>query len=277
MSSPTTFGAIRGPIVDKDGNPTWAFLKKMQEYEVKLSNALDGLGQAAPGLVVTRSGNPGILSQGLLTGFGRNGDVVTFADPFDTVPVVRVFAANSLMFSAADSANDQLARYEALEITKTGFTIKAAIIVDNFATTLRVVLPSGGVAIKNLAAEAYDDQYTFQYDVTVNAAIRRSIITLGFNEAVSGGAFTLRGTATWTNNTSSPVVLTNKTKAITIDGAGLSHEFKITEESQEENGGSLNSFDSISWNSPDSSVTERDATPDTSHYVLWTAVEGASG
>ena len=87
----------------------------------------------------------------------------------------------------------------------------------------------------------------------------------------------MRGTATFLNSLSSPLVLTNLKKAITIDGAGNNHEFRITVEAQTENGGSLDSFDSLSWNEPGGAVTERDATPDTSHYVLWTAVEGAIG
>lgn len=41
MSIPTpTFGALRGPLVDKSGNPSRAFLKKLQEWEAKLNQAI---------------------------------------------------------------------------------------------------------------------------------------------------------------------------------------------------------------------------------------------
>ena len=300
------FGAIRGPIVDpKTGKISPDFFREIRIWKTKLDNLanlvgeiraevningrtegvgtttqnLDVLGQAAPGMVVTRSVNPGILSHGLIQGQGRNGDSVTFASAFDTVPIVNVYPTNTLLFNVADVASNQYARYEALEVTKTGFVIKAALLVDDFTVTARSVVPSGVVAIKNLAAEAYDDQYVFQYDVTVAATGSRglSLVTLGFWERANGGTFTLRATATWSNSdVSNPSVLTNKTKAITIDGAGNNHEFTITVESQIGNGGTLDSFDSLSWNEPDSGVTERDATPDASDYVTWTAVEGSS-
>ena len=120
--NPSPFGAIRGPIVDpKTGNISPDFFREIRIWKTKLDNLanlvgeirseaiingrtegvgttvrnLDPLGQAAPGFVVTRDGNPGILSQGMQTGFGRNGDVITFADPFDTVPIVQVYPAHA--------------------------------------------------------------------------------------------------------------------------------------------------------------------------------------
>lgn len=45
MNNTPTFGAIRAPIVDKEGRPSWAFLKKLQEYESKLAYTLNVLGE----------------------------------------------------------------------------------------------------------------------------------------------------------------------------------------------------------------------------------------
>lgn len=244
---------------------------------------LDALGQANEGFVVTRNNEPGKIVQGMLTGNARDGDVITFPSAFDTVPVVRIYPANSLGFSTADSGTDQLLRYEALDVTVNGFTVKAVILVDDFTTTARSVVPTGvapdQIATKDQATEAYDDQYTFQYDVTVNALVDRGFagITLGFYERVSGGVFALRGTKTHINSTSSPVTSLNQTRAITIDGAGLNHEFRISEDSEFDGGGSLDNFDSLSWSENDSGLTERNATPDASNYVLWTATEGENG
>ena len=252
---------------------------------------LDSLGQANEGFVVTRANEPGILVQGMLTGTARDGDVITFASPFDNVPTVRLYPANSLSFSVADVASDQLLRLEALDVTPTGFTAKAVILVDDFTVTPHSVNATGTapnqIATKDQAAEAYDDQYTFQYDVTVDVAeelppppegqLAFSSITLGFYERASGGTFVLRATQTHTNVTSSVLVLLNQTKAINVDGAGLNHEFRISIESTVRNGGTLDSFDTLSWSENDSGLTERDATPDASNYVLWTATEGENG
>ena len=246
---------------------------------------LDVAGQANEGFVVTRSNQPGILAQGTLTGTARNGDVITFANIFDNVPTVRLYPANSLVFSTADSGTDQLLRLEALNVTTTGFTAKAVVLVDDFTTTAQSVNATGTAptqtATKNLAAEAYDDQYTFQYDVTVNGVDDPdelfSSITLGFWDRVAAGTWVLRATQTHINDSGSAITILNTTKAITVDGAGLNHEFRITEESTFRNGGSLDSFDTLSWAEASGALTERDATPDVSNYVLWTAKEGENG
>lgn len=249
---------------------------------------LDSKGQADDGFVVTRANEPGILVQGKLTGTARHDDVITFANIFDTVPTVRITAANSLSFATADSANDQLLRLEGLNVTTTGFKVKAVILVDDFSTTARSVNATGvapdQTATKNLAAEAYDDQYTFQYDVTVNAAEEKfpgvflfSSITLGFWERASGGTFVLRASQNHTNESDSALILLNQTKSINVDGAALNHEFLITVESTVRNGGSLDSFDTLSWAEASGGLTERDATPDASNYIFWTATEGENG
>lgn len=47
-----TFGAIRVPIVDKNGNPTRDLLKKLQEYDAKLQSTLTILGQLSKTTVI---------------------------------------------------------------------------------------------------------------------------------------------------------------------------------------------------------------------------------
>ena len=51
-TTPSTFAAIRSPIVGKDGMPTWTFLQKLLEYEKKLQNTLTLLGEIASGTVI---------------------------------------------------------------------------------------------------------------------------------------------------------------------------------------------------------------------------------
>ena len=46
-TTPSTFAAIRSPIVGKDGMPTWTFLQKMIEIEKKLQNSITLLGEIA--------------------------------------------------------------------------------------------------------------------------------------------------------------------------------------------------------------------------------------
>lgn len=52
MPTTQTFGALRGPLVDKDGNPSRDFLKKLQEYETKLANTITLVGKIASGAVI---------------------------------------------------------------------------------------------------------------------------------------------------------------------------------------------------------------------------------
>lgn len=52
MTTTQTFGALRGPLVDKDGNPSRDFLKKLQEYETKLANTITLVGKIASGAVI---------------------------------------------------------------------------------------------------------------------------------------------------------------------------------------------------------------------------------
>ncbi len=47
-----TFGSSRAPIVDKDGNPSRDYLKKMQEWDQKLASALTLLGQINASAVI---------------------------------------------------------------------------------------------------------------------------------------------------------------------------------------------------------------------------------
>lgn len=51
--NPTTFAVTRTPLVDpKTGMGTWTFIKKMQEYETKLTNAITLLGEIAAAAVI---------------------------------------------------------------------------------------------------------------------------------------------------------------------------------------------------------------------------------
>ena len=45
----STFGQVRTPIADKDGMVSWEWIKKFQEWEVKLNNAVTLLGEFASG------------------------------------------------------------------------------------------------------------------------------------------------------------------------------------------------------------------------------------
>ena len=49
----STLAAIRAPIVDpKTGMPTWVLIKKLQEYETKLNNAITLIGEIAAAAVI---------------------------------------------------------------------------------------------------------------------------------------------------------------------------------------------------------------------------------
>ena len=54
-TTPSTLAAIRSPIVDKNGMPTWTFLQKLLEYERKLQNTINLLGEIASGAKVQGS------------------------------------------------------------------------------------------------------------------------------------------------------------------------------------------------------------------------------
>jgi len=230
---------------------------------------------------VERDADLAEIVRGMVTGQVRDGDVVTFLNAFEKVPTVRLVAANTLVYIAADTATDQKIRFEAIGITRNGFTAKVVIIKKNFTTTLKSVVPAGAapnqLATKNTIPEAYDDKYIFTFDVTVNPAQfgDPSFIDLEFWERPSAGAWSLRGTRTYSNTDEfAPNIFNNETFPITFDGAGLNHEFKIVEVAQEGPGGSLDNFGKLEWFEASSAVTETSATPDASDYALYRAQEG---
>lgn len=74
-SSPQpTFGAVRAPIVDKNGYPSFPFLKKLQEWETKLRQAINTAGSIvlsnAVGILAKANGGTGTTTPGDTAGAG---------------------------------------------------------------------------------------------------------------------------------------------------------------------------------------------------------------
>jgi hypothetical protein len=121
------------------------------------------------------NGNAKQIVAGVITGTVTDGSSVTFSPAFSRVPTVQ-FNPTALTYNSAYSASSHALVCEARSLTTSGFT--AYIKVRQLAATITNVTDTtptdgGSSAVprytiqKSSALEAWDDRYTFTFDVTV--------------------------------------------------------------------------------------------------------------
>lgn len=212
------------------------------------------------------------MTKGLSIGFARDGDSVTFAQAWDGIPKVVPFPGG-VSFKNSGLTGDQTQNFEAINKSTTGFDMKAKIQELAGTTTTRtdstVSSPSSPSGLdhsinKGTSAEAYNDQYEYQFDVTIQNGNDPEIgffpgsVTVGFYTN-DGSGWVKRATETYNGSAgSSSTTLSNQTKTITADGLGLNDDFGINIESEFVPGGSLN-FDQVQYET--ASQTSVTATP----------------
>jgi hypothetical protein len=271
-----TLGATWG--TDVSGRPS-------ELTDGRIAATINGAAQLVNGVTVQQGNASNTYrnaTMGLEAQQGRDGDVVTFTDAWDDIPVVK-FSAGGLSQANA-LANDQFQDIKAINVSTSGFEISAELKELAGSTVART--DTGAVSTgtqdweihKSQSSQAFDDSYTFQYDVFINNQFNSEVGYLPGQVQV--GLYTNDGTgwvkrATLTHNGGFGVANTtraNQTSTIVVDGL-TNHggrEFGINIESDTAGGSTLN-FDNVTYTTatdPASATATPSGAPDIQYFVL---------
>lgn len=263
------------------------FDRPIELTDGRVGGTLIGTGQLASGTGVQQGSGSSVYrnsAMGLDAQFGRHNDAIDFVTAWDSIPVIK-FSAGGLSRSSSLS-NDQFQDIKAINVSTSGFTISAQL--KELAGSVVEHTDTGATAgtqdfeiHKSQAAQAFDDNYTFQYDVTIKNEFDNELGTW-FGGIVTVGIYTNDGSgwvkrSTITHNAGfNPgqlnTVQSNQTATVTVDGL-TNHggtEFGINIESDSVGGSTLN-FDSVKYTTATDPATA-DATPagapDIQYFVL---------
>lgn len=241
------------------------------------------------------NGNARNIVAGAFTGTATDGQSITFSPAFLKVPAV-TFSPAALTFATGagfGSTVQQTLVCEARSLTASGFT--AYLKVRTLATTITAITDtyagSGGADAgasnlprytiqKSSASEAWDDRYTFTFDVTVKnvldfepaaSSYLPGQVTVGVYIATADSG-SPNFTPTWTkvasvnvngSSGSATTSRTGRTVTVTRDGltqrGGTCPEFGIGIESELVTGGTL-TFTSVGYSTATTAPTETSAT-----------------
>lgn len=220
--------------------------------------------------------NPGQLSEGVATdqgngtfrrtafglsrGEARDGDYVTFDPPFNTPPSVRVLPGG--LTKSGSLSGDYGQYFKAKNVTGAGFEVVAKLRETASGVTARTdssPVSNGSndyVMHKSQSAQAYDDQYKFQFDVTVTNTPTTEpgaptdyipgnlVIAVYTND---GAGWVERGQYSYSgSSTSASTTLNNRQVTVTVDGLTNhgGYEFRVKKIS---GSGTLNNFDKVTY------------------------------
>lgn len=215
------------------------------------------------------------VARGVEPGAANDGDVISFSPIWTNTPTVR-FIPGGLSFNTS-LAGDQSLDFKALNLSGSGFTadlkikeLTGAITnhIDNVVSTPSVPAGVDHSINKTQTAEAHDDKYTFQYDVSFTSPPGEpDIVRVGFYTN-DGAGWVLRATRNHFGESGDPDLL-NQTIVIAVDGLGLNDDFGLNKES---GSGNL-TFDQVSYGTAAAPVTET-ATPAGASSVDYLVVGG---
>lgn len=223
-------------------------------------------------------GKQRVMSMGNSQRTARDGDAVTFNSSWDgsDLPEVEFYNGGLTFDSGGTLSGDQVQQFKALNISATGFT--AELLLSGLAGTPTLHTDGPGTETstdvweldKSQVAEAWDDQYTFQIDVTLGSRFSghagefvSTNSTFGFYTN-DGGGYVQRGTLTLSSNGgSSSNTALNQTKTVTVDGLGqiAGEEFRVLIESGRPTT-HIDNLDSVKYSTA-SAPTTISATPST--------------
>lgn len=213
------------------------------------------------------------LAYGIQTGLAYDGDVVTFAKAYDEVPAV-IFGDGGLSYSSTLGAVNQQRIIQALNLTTTGFTMKAKLGDVGAVTPQSDSFPGGfgasSEATKSLAAEAYDDQYTVTGTLRILADIPPATVSIGLYTKSSTGSYELRYTTTEVGAEAGLTTIP-LSAIITVDGldAGAMYAWSILADDQGR--GTIRGL-TATYNT--ATITEVTATPSGVSGISWLAIGG---
>lgn len=250
-------------------------------------------GTLPPGMGIDDGGGEGRpLAYGLEWGYASDGVGVTFNSAWSEPPNV-VFLPGGITNSATLGANQYIVA-EAVNISTTGFTPKIRLRDPVGTPTSNSDGPGTAgtgnepdfVIHKSQSAEAWDDRYTFQFDVTVTNGdgffepgigpqFEPGRVTITLWVAKSSGVWTQVG-STYVNGSTSTATTprTNITHTVSVDGLGQhsEQEFGISL-GNTLYGGTINNFDSVDYETA-SAPTDVSATPSGVSDVPWLVYGG---
>ena len=166
------------------------------------------------------------IPRGLIPGLARDGDSFTFTPAYDVPPVIQ-FGSGGIVYDNGN-LDDTLVwgqSFRALNLTASGFTASLKLQELAGAPTLRTITGAASPATydwegnKSLAAEAWDDKYTFLYDIEVTTGIGEfGQVSFLTND---GGGWEVNDTATHFSDSFGVTV------DIFKDGMGLNDDFAM--------------------------------------------------
>lgn len=243
----------------------------------RITGAIDSSGDLLAGVTIAQVG--GSTKRGIGRALGvievQDGDSVTFANNFSSPPKIRILGGTGLTYSTTleTTSGVPVTNNQAMNpsnVTTSGFDVSAKIRAEVTATSQNDTVTNLGtgsdpdiVGDKGVAAEAFDDRYTF------NVTVSGTAIGGGGPIFVTIGFYTNDGTG-WVQRATqnlAPAVGAFSTaiaETVTVDGLGQhgSEEFGISIELVSNVSGAALSSASVDYETA-ASVTETNATPGT--------------
>ena len=232
-----TFGGLGGKSLGQLDTADWGTKISNRPTELTDGRVLAGLTSAGElakdlkaGTLVNQgdgTGRPPLI--GLESGSARDGDVITFANAYSSIPSVQ-WLPSGLTTASSTLTGDVAVAYDAVDLTTTGFT--ASVLLKELAGTPASHTDTGAVVgatydyelekATTTPANAWDDRYTFTFNVTVQntSTSEPGQCVVGiYVKTTSGGAWVKYGTKTIFGATGSiTTTKTNQTLTVTVTG-----------------------------------------------------------
>lgn len=234
----------------------------------------DGVTIFEPGGASTRRLGNGFSFLGV-----TDGQSVTFSPARAEIPDIFFIGGGAGMPTGTTATGLWYRDVRAVNSSSGGFDVHAKFeIAAGSPTNVTDSTSSGSsstnwVIEKSATQESNNDTYVYQYDVTAQEAntkttggeeiILFSTITVAFDtRTTSGGAWTERDSQVFANeDTVNDLVLTNLTRNIIVDGLGADAAFRVRVKATSQNGGSIPSFDQVTYSHSGSGAASQTMTP----------------
>jgi hypothetical protein len=251
------------------GAPSGTYIGNVSSDAV--AGTVDGTGSLGNVVSDDGGGTYRHVVKGLFGGTANDGDSIAFTQTWNAPPSV-LFGAGGRVDYGSPLTGDVYQDYKALNITTTGFDASLKIKETVGTITNRTETTSGASGqdfsiIKTVADEAFDDNYTYKYNVSVQngeefvpGEYEPGSMTVGFYTKDGALSWVLRGTATLGGiGLTQPESVSDITKVISVDGLGLNDDFGISVISSVFAGSSITAFTNVTYGTA-TAPTEASAT-----------------
>ena len=268
-SSTAIDGVIAGTSWQGEGGQLRA-----NNTEDNLQEAVTNKGVPSNSLINDGGGTYRNIPVGLSIEKYYDGDVVTFTNAWHSsnIPSVEFLNGGVSNDTSGTITGVQSQAHTAVGLSVSGFT--ASLKIQGNATTITPRTDTGATETsadvwelhKANAAEAWNDEYTAQMDVTVKGvygAFSYLVVGIYTND---GGGYVQAGTITFIDDSfiaGFANVMLNQTKTVTVNGLTnhAGYEYKILIESRTNALSSIDNFDSVTYDEAITAPTTVTATP----------------